>query len=73
MSHWWPNLGQGGLELGIFDETGHLVGELAVAGAQAVVLGCTDLGSVVRDLPLPLPVIDSTEVLAEALVREARA
>jgi hypothetical protein len=63
MSHWWPNLGQGGLELGIFDETGHLVGELAVAGAQAVV----------RDLPLPLPVIDSTEVLAEALVREARA
>lgn len=50
-----------------------LVERLAAAGAQAVVLGCTDLGPVAEGLALPLPVYDSTWILAEACVREARA
>lgn len=40
-------------------------------GAEAVVLGCTELPLVVRPGDLPVPVIDATQVLAEAAVREA--
>jgi aspartate racemase len=49
-----------------------LLGELAAAGADSVLLGCTDLGPVVDGLQQPLPIFDSTPILAEALVREAR-
>ncbi len=49
-----------------------LLGDLAERGADAVVLGCTDLGPLLAGLDTPLPVIDSTLVLAEALVRGCR-
>ncbi len=50
-----------------------LIDDLTGAGAQAVILGCTDLGPVVRGLSLDVPAYDSTIVLAEACVREALA
>ncbi len=49
-----------------------LLEELAASGADAALLGCTDLGPLVCGQALALPVLDSTAVLAEALVREAR-
>jgi aspartate racemase len=49
-----------------------LLEALAGAGAEAAVLGCTDLAPLIRGVQPPIPVFDSTEVLAEALVRVAR-
>jgi aspartate racemase len=48
-----------------------LLDELARAGAEAVILGCTDLGPAVEGLHPPLPVYDSTMILAQACVRGA--
>ncbi len=47
-----------------------LLDQLAAAGAQAALLGCTDLGPVARDISAPMPLYDTTAILAEALVRE---
>lgn len=44
---------------------------LVEAGAQCVVLGCTELPLVVGRGDLPVPVVDATDVLARAAVREA--
>ena len=46
-----------------------LLDELRAHGAEAVLLGCTDLGPVVQT---SLPCFDSTVILAEALVAAAR-
>ena len=40
--------------------------------AQALVLGCTDVPLVVKASDFPVPVFDSTEILAEATVKFAR-
>ncbi len=40
-------------------------------GAQAIVLGCTELSLVAAELDLSVPVIDSVEVLAQAAVDTA--
>lgn len=45
-----------------------VAGELVVQGAQAVILACTELPLVLRQGDLPVPVIDPTQVLAEAVV-----
>jgi len=49
-----------------------LVEELRAQGAEAVLLGCTDLGPIVAEQDLPLLVLNTTVLLAEALVRAAR-
>lgn len=49
------------------------VGNLLIKrGAQALVLGCTDIPLVVNAGDFPVPVFDSTQILAEATVRFAR-
>jgi aspartate racemase len=40
-------------------------------GAQALILGCTELPLVLKDGDLPIPLIASNQALAEAAVREA--
>ncbi len=45
--------------------------ELVHAGAQALVLGCTEIPLVVDPGEWPVPVLDSTALLAEAAVEEA--
>jgi len=45
---------------------------LAVAGAQAIILGCTEIPLVLRDGDLQIPFIDPTQILAEAGVALAR-
>ena len=46
--------------------------ELAEAGAQAILLGCTEVPLVLQDGDLPVPFIDPTRVLAEVGVAMAR-
>ena len=40
-------------------------------GAQAIVLGCTELQAVVSGLNTSVPIVDSLEVLARAAIEEA--
>ena len=46
---------------------------LAAAGAEAVVLGCTELPLVLGDHNSPVPTLDSTRLLARAALRHALA
>lgn len=53
-------------------EEGTAVGQrLGEAGAEAIILGCTELPLVFKEGNLGLPVLDSNLILAEAAVREA--
>jgi len=44
---------------------------LAARGAQAVILGCTEIGMLIDDDSSPLPVFDTTDLHAKALVAAA--
>ncbi len=46
--------------------------ELAEAGAQGILLGCTEVPLLLQDGDLPLPFIDPTQVVAEISVAMAR-
>ena len=48
-----------------------LIDTLIKNGAQSIILGCTELQAIVRDLKLNIPIIDSLEVLARAAIAEA--
>ncbi len=41
-------------------------------GAQAVIAGCTEVPLVLKDGDLPVPVIDSVDILAKAAIKKAR-
>jgi aspartate racemase len=47
-------------------------GKLIDGGAQAVLAGCTEIPIILKDGDLPVPVVDSLDVLARAAIREAR-
>lgn len=49
------------------------IGRLAARGAEAVILGCTEIGMLIDDDVSPLPVYDTTELHARALVDAALA
>jgi aspartate racemase len=44
---------------------------LAARGAQAIILGCTEIGMLINDDVSPLPVYDTTDLHAKALVDAA--
>ncbi|GLQ11551.1 aspartate/glutamate racemase [Devosia yakushimensis] len=44
---------------------------LAARGAEAVILGCTEIGMLIDDSVSPLPVFDTTDLHAKALVSAA--
>jgi aspartate racemase len=46
---------------------------LAARGAEAVILGCTEIGMLIDDSVSPLPVFDTTDLHAKALVTAALA
>jgi len=48
-----------------------VIAELRSRGAECVVLGCTEIPLIVSDADSPLPLLDSTRLLAERAVREA--
>jgi len=45
--------------------------KLAARGAEAVILGCTEIGMLINDDVSPLPVFDTTDLHAKALVTAA--
>ena len=45
--------------------------KLVDQGAQAIIGGCTEIPLVISGDDLPVPVIDSTGILAQACIREA--
>jgi aspartate racemase len=47
------------------------IGELRDAGADCVILGCTEIPIIIQQHNSPLPILDSTRLLAAAAVREA--
>jgi len=47
-----------------------MIDELLAAGAEAIILGCTDLSGIVPPAP-PVPVFDTTRILADAAVYQA--
>jgi aspartate racemase len=49
------------------------IGRLKARGAEAVILGCTEIGLLIDDSSSPLPVYDTTELHAGALVAAALA
>jgi aspartate racemase len=49
------------------------IAQLAARGAQAVILGCTEIGMLIDDSTSPLPVYDTTDLHARALVAAALA
>ena len=50
-----------------------VIDQLRRRGADAVVLGCTEIPLLVRPDDAPLPTLDSTRILARAALREAAA
>lgn len=48
-----------------------VIGRMQAAGCDAVVLGCTELPLILNDANSPLPVLDSTRLLARAALRRA--
>ena len=48
-----------------------VIGRMADAGCDAVILGCTETPLIMNDANSPLPVLDSTRLLARAAVRRA--
>ena len=40
-------------------------------GAEAIIVGCTEISLVLSQEDLPVPLIDALQVLAEAVIREA--
>jgi aspartate racemase len=49
------------------------IARLAARGAEAVILGCTEIGMLIDDAVSPLPVFDTTDLHARALVSTALA
>ena len=50
--------------LGVIDKLGEM-------GCDAVILGCTELPLIISEESSPLPILDSTRILARAAIREA--
>ena len=50
---------------------GEVIGKLRKQGCDAVVLGCTEIPLLVTQESSPLPILDSTRLLARAALREA--
>jgi aspartate racemase len=48
-----------------------IIHDLAAAGAQGVILGCTEIGLLIKQADSPLPVFDTTVIHAETAVKIA--
>ncbi len=50
-----------------------IIEEMVVAGAEGIILGCTEIGLLVRDGDASVPILDTTEIHAKAAVDYALA
>jgi aspartate racemase len=67
------DLVHGRFEEGARREFQGIIRELGERGCDAVVLGCTEIPLLISQQDSPLPVLDSTRILARAALREAMA
>lgn len=52
---------------------GPVARELVAEGAQVLIAGCTEIPLLLSEGMVPVPIVDPTQVLAEAVVRQVRA
>lgn len=62
---------QGNLTQSNKDELIDLLQNLKNKQAEAIILGCTEFPLLIKQTDVPLPLIDTTQILAESCVREA--
>ena len=62
----------GSLSGSILTRLNRIITRFQQQGAEAVIAGCTEIGLVLRHQPMPLPVIDPLDLLAEEAVRLAK-
>lgn len=67
----FAELCQGIFEPGTVDLFVRAIDDLRDDGADCVILGCTEIPLIISDANSPLPVLDSTRLLASYAVREA--
>jgi aspartate racemase len=67
----FDELVRGDVKAGSRDRFASIVAELKAKGCDAVLLGCTELPMLLDDTTSPLPVLDSTRLLARAAVAVA--
>ncbi len=48
-----------------------IIGRLVEKGAEGIILGCTEIGLLVKQEDSPVPLFDTTEIHAQAAVRYA--
>jgi aspartate racemase len=61
----------GRIEAASRDEYLRIVQELATRGAEGIILGCTEIGSLVQQEHTDIPLFDTTAIHAQAAVAEA--
>lgn len=49
----------------------HIINKLAEQGAQAVILGCTEIGLLIKQSDTPIPLLDTTKIHAKQAVEYA--
>lgn len=49
----------------------HIINKLAEQGAQAVILGCTEIGLLIKQSDTPIPLLDTTKIHAQQAVEYA--
>ena len=62
----------GSLSGSILTRLNRIITRFQQQGAEAVIAGCTEIGLVLKDQSMPLPVIDPLDLLAEEAVRLAK-
>ena len=48
-----------------------IIEKLKAKGAQAIILGCTEIGMLIKEKDSPLPVFDTTEIHAHSAAMQA--
>lgn len=67
----WEELSHGRVEPASQKHAQHMLVQLADAGAEAVILGCTELGMLIKPSDSRLPLFDTLTLHAEAILERA--
>lgn len=69
----YEELCRGRVDAGSRDGYRRIVDDLVAAGAQGVILGCTEIGLLLQQADVPVPLFDTARIHAEAAARFALA
>lgn len=48
-----------------------IIGSLVAEGAEGIILGCTEIGLLIKQADVPVPLYDTTEIHAHGAVQKA--